>query len=102
VARRMSGENGSSGRPNEIRRQFRRLCQANRRCEEIMSQVPGRGDDRHEDLPGPLARLLGRCDCGTIYNVMRACLTRLVSEAILPPSAADSPPPGRPAGGRPT
>ncbi len=67
-----------------------------------MSQVPGRGRYRHQDLPPPLARLLGRSDCNTMFNVIEACLMRLLAESIVPPSAADSPTPGRPVHDRPT
>lgn len=102
MARRVRGDNGSSGKSNGVCRQFRGLYVAHRRCEEIMSQVPGRGGYRHQDLPGPLAKLLGRSDCNTIFNVIEACLVRLVSESIVPSSSADSPSPGRPGKDRPT
>ncbi len=102
MAEHMSGDNGSSGTSNGVRRQFRRLCVAHRRCEQIMSQVPGTDDYHHEDLPPPLAGLLGRYGCNTIFNVIEACLMRLLTESIVPPSAAASPAPDRPVDDQPT
>ncbi len=67
-----------------------------------MSQVPGKGSYRHQDLPRPLAKLLGLSDCNTMFNVIEACLMHLLTESIVPPSAADSPAPGRPVDDRPT
>lgn len=91
----MSGDNGSSGKSNGVHRQFRRLCEVQRRCKQIMSQVLGAGDYRHEDLPRPLARLLGRCGCNIIFNVINACLMRLLAESIVPrPAGNPSPPDG--------
>lgn len=67
-----------------------------------MSRVPGRGSHRHQDLPRPLASLLGRSDGNTMFNVIEACLMRLLTESIVPTLAADSPVPGRPVDDRPT
>ena len=102
VAERMRGDNGSSGKSNGVCRQFRRLYVAHRRCEQIMSQVPGADDYHHEDLPQPLARLLGCYGCNALFSVLKACLMRLLTESIVPPSAADSQAPGRPGNDRPT
>ena len=95
-------EQGNNGRrrPRSIRRHHIRLYEANRLCEHIMSQVPGAAGYGTEKLPTALAEHLGRCDCGMIFNVMQACLMRLVSEAVVPPSTADSPVPSPPDDGR--
>ncbi len=90
MATHVSGDNDRSSGPNGVHRQFRRLHMAHRWSEQLLSQVPGAGDYRHEDLPPPLARLLGRYGCNVIFNVIEACLMRLLTESTVPPSVADS------------
>lgn len=95
-------EQASNGRsrPCSTRRGHLRLYEAHRLCGRILSQVPGAGAYRTEELPDALAEQLGCCDCGTIFNVVQACLMRLVSEAIVPPSSAASRAPRRPDSGQ--
>ncbi len=100
MAKHMRGDNGSPSKPNRVRRQFRRLYAAHRQCEQIMSQIPGVEDYRPEDLPQPLARLLGSYGCNTMFNVLTACLMRLLTESMVPPSAADVRPSDIPGDGR--
>ena len=90
MATHVTGDNDLSSVPNGVHRQFRRLYAAHRWSEQLLSQVPDADDYRHEDLPPPLARLLGRYGCNVIFNVIEACLIRLLTESTVPPSVADS------------
>jgi hypothetical protein len=80
---------GSFGRLN-------RLHAARARSEQIASLVPGAAAHPPKRLPTPLAELLGRCGCGLLLSVVKACLLRLVAEATIPTSKGGAPMPDRP------
>ncbi len=68
-----------------------RLREMNRLCSKILSQIPGSEQHRVDDLPASLADKIAGCDCATLNNVVRACLLRLIGEAIAPSTSRKGP-----------
>ncbi len=59
-------------------------------CYDGRRQTLDRKSVHKEELPVALAEQLSRCDCRMIFSVAQACLMRLLTDSMVPRSAAEA------------